>query len=67
MKGTALLINKNHSVTVLEDVEHVIYEELVSHGDSKQLKCTINDKEVKLDPIDKVVWYEETIDWDYGY
>lgn len=67
MKGTALLINKNHSVTVLEDVEHVIYEDLVSLRDSKQLKCTINDKEIKLEPIDKVVWYEETIDWDYGY
>jgi hypothetical protein len=67
MKGTALLINKDHSVTVLENVEHDVYEDLVSLEDSKNIKCTINDKEVQFDPIDKVVWYEETIDWEYGY
>ncbi|WP_010283099.1 hypothetical protein [Bacillus timonensis] len=67
MKGTALLINKDHSVTVLENVEHNVYEDLVSLEDSTNMKCTINDKEVQFDPIDKVVWYEETIDWEYGY
>jgi len=67
MKGTALLINKDHSVTVLENVEHDVYEDLVNLEDSKYRKCTINDKEVQFDPIDKVVWYEETIDWEYGY
>ncbi|MFD1779565.1 hypothetical protein ACFSFW_12955 [Fredinandcohnia salidurans] len=67
MKGTALLINKDHTVTVLENVEHVVYEDLASLADSKNLKCTINDKEIQFDPIDQVVWYEETIDWEYGY
>ncbi|WP_099364335.1 hypothetical protein [Fredinandcohnia onubensis] len=67
MKGTALLINKDHSVTVLENVDHDVYEDLVSLEDSKNIKCTINDKVVQFDPIDKVVWYEETIDWEYGY
>jgi len=67
MKGTALLINKDHSLTVLENVEHDVYEDLVSLEDSKKIKCTINNKEVQFDPIDKVVWYEETIDWEYGY
>jgi len=67
MKGTALLINKDHSVTVFENVEHDVYEDLVSLEDSKKIKCTINNKEVQFDPIDKVVWYEETIDWEYGY
>nr|WP_309099184.1 hypothetical protein [Fredinandcohnia onubensis] len=67
MKGTALLINRDHSVTVFENVEHDVYEDLVSLEDSKNIKCTINNKEVQFDPIDKVVWYEETIDWEYGY
>ncbi|MDR4887484.1 hypothetical protein RGU12_07905 [Fredinandcohnia sp. QZ13] len=67
MKGTALLINKDHSVTVLENVEHEVYEDLVSLEDSKNIQCTINDKEIHFDPFDKVVWYEETIDWEYGY
>ncbi len=67
MKGTALLINKDHSVTVLENVEHDVYEDLVNLEDSKKIKCTINNKEVQFDPFDKVVWYEETIDWEYGY
>jgi hypothetical protein len=67
MKGTALLINKDHSLTVLENVEHDVYEDLVSLEDCKNIKCTINDKEIQFDPIDQVVWYEETIDWEYGY
>lgn len=28
MKGTALLINKDHFVTVLENVEHDVFEDL---------------------------------------
>ncbi|WP_156289363.1 hypothetical protein [Oceanobacillus salinisoli] len=67
MKGTALLINKDHSVTVLENVEHHVYEKLVSQEDSKNIKCTINNKEVQFNPFSKVVWYEDKIDWAYGY
>ncbi|MEH7379200.1 hypothetical protein V7138_01765 [Bacillus sp. JJ1533] len=66
MKGTALLINKDHSVTVLENVEHDVYEDLVSLGDSKHIQSTMN-KEIHFDSFDNVVWYEETIDWEYGY
>lgn len=67
MKGTALLINKDHTVTVLENVEREVYEELVSQEDEKEIHCVIDEKEVCSPPIDKVVWYEETIDWAYGY
>ncbi|MEH7224735.1 hypothetical protein V7112_13080 [Bacillus sp. JJ1566] len=67
MKGTALLINKDQSVTVLENVEHDVYEDLVSLGDFKNSQCIINDNEIHFEPFDNVVWYEETIDWEYGY
>ena len=35
MTGTAILINEDHSVTVLENVEHEVYEELASQKDCK--------------------------------
>lgn len=67
MKGTALLINQDHTVTVLENVEHKVYKELADQDDSKQVHCTIGEKEVTFDPISSVVWYEDSIDWAYGY
>jgi len=67
MKGTALLINEDQTVTVLENVEHSVYEELKNEEDLDHPHCTINDKEVEFNPIQSVVWHEETIDWDYGY
>ena len=56
MKGTALLINQDHTVTVLENVEHKVYKELADQDDSKQVHCTIGEKEVTFDPISSVVW-----------
>ncbi|RLL43845.1 hypothetical protein D8M04_13125 [Oceanobacillus piezotolerans] len=67
MKGTALLIKEDHSVTVLENVEHEVYEKLVGQEDSQDIQCTIDDKEVHFEPVSKVVWYEDKIDWEYGY
>jgi hypothetical protein len=67
MKGTAVLIEQDHTVKVLENVEHEVYEELVSQKHEKKQHCTIDDKTVNLGPIAKVVWCEETIDWNYGY
>ncbi|MBO1001346.1 hypothetical protein ACFSKI_14910 [Pseudogracilibacillus auburnensis] len=67
MKGTALLINEDQSVTVLENVDHSVYEELANEEDLAHPHCTIGDKEVEFDPIFSVVWHEEAIDWDYGY
>lgn len=67
MKGTALLINQDHTVTVLENISHDVYEELACQDTAQELYCTIGEKEVHFGPITKVVWCEETIDWDYGY
>ena len=51
MTGTAILINEDHSVTVLENVEHEVYEELASQKDCKDAHCTINGKDVYFEPI----------------
>jgi hypothetical protein len=67
MKGTALLVDEDHTVKIFENVGHEMYEELVSQKHSKYKHCTIGDKKIKLGPITKVVWYEDTVDWNYGY
>jgi len=67
MKSTALLMNKDRTVTVLENVEHELYEELVKQEDAKEIHCTIDDQTVSFPAISKVVWCENTIDWSYGY
>lgn len=67
VKGTALLINKDQTVTVLEDVEHEVYETIVSQEDCEDVTCTINKKTIHFDPISKAVWLDDTIDWSYGY
>lgn len=67
MKGTAVLISKDHTVTILEDVSHDVYEKLASQEDKKQLQCTIDEKEVTFKSIAKVIWCGDSIDWSYGY
>lgn len=67
MKGTALLMNKDQTVTILENVEHSVYEELSNEEKLTNPHCTINNKEVTFDPISTVVWHEDVIDWEYGY
>ena len=67
MTGTALLINKDRTVRVLEDVNHNIYEELACQINSTNAECMIDEKMVQFGSIIKVVWCDDTIDWNYGY
>ncbi len=67
MKGTALLIKDDHSVTILENVDRSVSKELAKQEDSTTCQCTINEKEVKFDSVSAVVWCEDSIDWNYGY
>lgn len=67
MKGTVLLIKEDHSVTTLENIDYDIYEKLNNHRASNTIRCTINNKEVKFTSISKVIWFEDMVDWDYGY
>ncbi|HLR42424.1 MAG TPA: hypothetical protein VK067_04165 [Pseudogracilibacillus sp.] len=66
MKGTALLLNEDQTVTVLENVELEVYEEL-KQEEVNNPHCTINDKEVTFEPVQAVTWYENGIDLAYGY
>jgi len=65
MKGTALLIKENHTVTVLEDVNHEMYKELANQEEKKAIK--IGENEVEFSPVYSVLWCEDAIDWNYGY
>ena len=67
MKGTALLINDNRIVTVLENIGHEVYEEMKRQKPKKHIHCEINEKKVKFGPITKIVWLEDNVDWQYGY
>lgn len=67
MRGTTLLINEDHTVTVLENISRDVYEVLACQDVTQELYCTIDDREVCFGSIAKVVWCENTIDWDYGY
>lgn len=66
MKGTALLLNEDQTVTVLENVELEVYEEL-KQEEASNPHCTINNKEVTFEPVQAVTWYENGIDLAYGY
>jgi len=67
MKGTALLMNEDLTLTVLEGVDVSVYKELKDEAQFDQPHCTINDKKVEFDSVHSVVWYEDDIDLDYGY
>ena len=67
MKGTAVLINHDRIVSVLENIDVEVYKEIVSQEDEEEVCCTIDEKEVTFGPITKVVWLEDHIDWQYGY
>jgi len=67
MTGTALLIKKDRSVRILENIKHDTYEELVKQENANDATCMIDEKKVYFGPISKVVWCENTIDWNYGY
>ena len=54
--GTALLINDDNTVTVLEDVEAEKFDVL------KEEELTD-----KVNPAVSVIFCEDAIDWEYGY
>jgi hypothetical protein len=67
MTGTALLINKDRSVRILENIKHATYEELVKQENKNDAACKINEKTIHFGSISKVVWCDDAIDWNYGY
>ncbi|WP_449621420.1 hypothetical protein [Robertmurraya sp. Marseille-Q9965] len=63
MKGTAILFQNEQIVTIMENVEQSVLEEL----QTEHCGCTLNKRKVDLGYFSPVIWHEEEIDWDYGY
>jgi predicted ThiF/HesA family dinucleotide-utilizing enzyme len=67
MKGTAILFQENQKVTMIEEIEHCVYEELKAQSGDEHCKCKLNNKIVDFGPVSPVFWHENEVDWDYGY
>lgn len=67
MKGTAILYRPNQAVTIIEDVEHTVFETLKEQCGCTNCNCRLEDKLVDFGAVSPVLWHEEEVDWEYGY
>ncbi|MGM7685110.1 hypothetical protein ACSVDA_23675 [Cytobacillus sp. Hm23] len=67
MKGTAILFKETRPVTILEDVDKSLYNEIKKQCGCQQCNCSIDNKNVEFGQVSPVMWHEEEVDWDYGY
>lgn len=67
MKGTAILFQPNQKVTVIEDIDHKIYEALKEQCGCTHFNCKVENKLVDYGTVSPVFWHEEDVDWEYGY
>lgn len=67
MKGTAILFQHDHNVTILEDVEKTTFEEIKEQCGCDHCTCSMENKKVDFGHVSPVLWHEDEVDWDYGY
>lgn len=67
MKGTAILYQKDQTVTILEGVERSVFDEIKVQCGCDHCNCKLENKVVDFGSVSPVFWHEEEIDWDYGY
>lgn len=67
MKGTAILLNDDQTVTCLEGVERSVYQEMKEQAGCTDYHCTIGDREICFEDVQFVFWCDSDVDWDYGY
>lgn len=67
MKGTAILYQKDLSVTIIEDIDRSVFEEIKEQSGDDNCSCMVEDKIVDLGSVSPVYWHEDEVDWDYGY
>ncbi|MBU8877624.1 hypothetical protein BGM26_01305 [Bacillus sp. FJAT-29790] len=67
MKGTAILFQEDMTVTVIEGVEHSVFEEIKAQCDYEHCTCEIENKIFDFGSVSPVFWHEDEVDWDYGY
>lgn len=67
MKGTAILFQENQKVTVIEDVERSVFEEIKAQCGCDHCNCKLENKVIDFGSVSPVFWHEDEVDWEYGY
>lgn len=67
MKGTAILYKKDQSLTIIEDIDRSLFNDIQEQCGYDYCSCKLENKIVDFGPVSPVLWHEEEIDWDYGY
>ncbi len=67
MKGTAILFQENQKVTIIEDIDRSVFEEMKAHCGCENCNCKLENKIVDFGSESPVFWHENDVDWDYGY
>ena len=67
MRGTAILFQKDRSITILENIDRKVFEVIKWQSGEEHCTCVIEHRLVDFGTVSPVLWHEEEIDWDYGY
>lgn len=67
MKGTAILYKKDQTLTIIENIDHSVFNEIQKQCGCDQCTCKYDNKVVNFGAVSPVFWHEDEIDWDYGY
>ena len=67
MKGTAILFQKNQKVTIIENVDRSVFEEMKEQCECGHCSCKLESKVVDFGEVSPVLWHENEVDWEYGY
>lgn len=66
MSGAAILFQEEN-VTIIEDVDISVYEEIKEQCGCQHCSCKLENKTVDFGAVSPVFWHPDEIDWDYGY
>ncbi|WP_141431359.1 hypothetical protein [Bacillus sp. 03113] len=67
MKGTAILVKEDQNMAFIENVEHSTFVEMKENSGDSNCNCKLDNKMVNYGKVSPVYWYEDEVDWDYGY
>lgn len=67
MKGTAILYQKDQAVTIIENIDRAVFDEIRNQCGCEHCNCKLENKLVDFGTVCPVFWHEDLVDWDYGY
>ncbi|WP_080846786.1 hypothetical protein [Cytobacillus gottheilii] len=67
MKGTAILYREDQSVTIIEDVEQSVFEDIKKQCGCENCNTKIENQIINYGTVSPALWHEDEVDWDYGY